>query len=136
MEQFDDTDIYPRVLPSKGFYNIVNGSTGIGVGLASSIPQFNIKEVNEALIKLLENPDISFDEIYCEPDFATGAIILNGNEVKESLRTGKGAAIKMRAVIEYEEKDNVLCVKELPYGVYTNTITLFIFLKKHLCQRY
>lgn len=120
---FDDTDIYPRVLPSKGFYNIVNGSTGIGVGLASSIPQFNIKEVNEALIKLLENPNIDFNEIYCEPDFATGAIILNGNEVKESLRAGKGAAIKMRAIIEYEEKDNVLRAKELPYGVYTNTIS-------------
>ena len=76
-DNYDDTKQYPAILPSKGYYNIVNGSLGIGVGAACSIPQFNIKEVNEALIKLLWNPNISFDEIYCAPDFATGATILN-----------------------------------------------------------
>ena len=120
---FDDTEVYPRVLPSRGFYNIVNGTQGIAVGMASSIPQFNLREVNQALITLLDNPDATFDEIYCAPDFATGAVILNGDEVKESLRTGNGAAIKLRSIIDYDDKENAFIVKELPYGVYTNTIS-------------
>ena len=90
--------------------------------MGSSIPAFNLKEVNEALIKLLWNSEIDFDEIYCVPDFATGAILLNANEVKESLRNGNGMACKLRSVIEFEPKERVLVVKEIPYGVYTNTI--------------
>ena len=121
-DNYDDTEQYPAVLPSKGFYNIVNGCMGIGVGAASSIPQFNLNEVNDALIKLLWNPDISYDEIACMPDFATGAVLLNASEVKESLRTGTGFACKLRAVVEFDSKDRCLIVKEIPYGVYTNTI--------------
>ena len=121
-DNYDDTEQYPSVLPSKGFYNIVNGTAGIGVGLASSIPQFNLKEVNEALIKLLWNPDISFDEIYCAPDFATGAILLNEAQVKESLRKGTGFACKLRSVVEWNTKERCLIVSEIPYSVYTNTI--------------
>ena len=55
------------------------------VAASSSCPQFNIKDVNNALITLLQNPDCDFDEIYCAPDFATGAILLNADEVKESI---------------------------------------------------
>lgn len=121
-DNYDDTEQYPAVLPSKGFYNIVNGTAGIGVGLASSIPQFNLKEVNEALIKLLWNPNISFDEIYCAPDFATGAILLNESQVKESLRKGTGSACKLRSVINWDAKERCLIVTEIPYSVYTNTI--------------
>lgn len=121
-DNYDDTEQYPTVLPSKGFYNIVNGSLGIGVGAASSIPQFNLKEVNEALIKLLWNPDCDFEELYCAPDFATGALLLNENEVKDSLKNGNGSACKLRSVIEYDAKDRCLVVTEIPYGVYTNTI--------------
>ena len=80
---YDDTELYPSVFPSKGFYNIVNGTFGIGVGAASSIPSFNLREVNEALIKLLWNPDIDFEEIYCAPDFPTGGFLLNEDDVKE-----------------------------------------------------
>lgn len=121
-DNYDDTEQYPTVLPSKGFYNIVNGTLGIGVGAASSIPQFNLKEVNEALIKLLWNPDISFEELYCAPDFATGATLLNENEIKDSLKNGTGFACKLRAVIEYDSKERCLIATEIPYGVYTNTI--------------
>ena len=121
-DNYDDTKQYPSVLPSKGYYNIVNGTLGIGVGAASSIPQFNIKEVNDALIKLLWNPDISFDEIYCAPDFATGATLLNESQVKESLRAGTGAACKLRSTIEWDSKDNCFVVTEIPYNVYTSTI--------------
>lgn len=121
-DNYDDTEQYPTVLPSKGFYNIVNGTLGIGIGAASSVPQFNIKDVNEALIKLLWNPAIDFEEIYCAPDFATGAILLNEEQIKESLKNGTGFACKLRAVIEYDTKERCLVATEIPYGVYTNTI--------------
>lgn len=121
-DNYADNLQYPAVLPSKGFYNIVNGTSGIATGMASSVPQFNLKEVNEALVKLLWNKDIDFDQLYCAPDFATGAMLLNANEVKESIRSGTGRACVLRSVIEYDSKERVLLVKELPYGVYTNTI--------------
>ena len=121
-DNYDDTEQYPTVLPSKGFYNIVNGTSGIGVAAASSIPQFNIKDVNEALIKLLWNPDIDDNELICMPDFATGAVLLNADEVRESLKNGHGKSCILRSVVEYDEKDRCLVVKEIPYGVYTNTI--------------
>jgi len=121
-DNYDDTEQYPSVLPSKGFYNIVNGTQGIGVGAASSIPQFNLKEVNEALETLLLNPNATFDEICCLPDFATGAILLNEEEVKAALKTGQGAACKLRSVVEWDQKDRCFVVTEIPYAVYTNTI--------------
>lgn len=121
-DNYDDTEQYPMVLPSKGFYNIVNGSSGIGIGAACSLPQFNIKDVNEALIKLLWNSDIDDDELICMPDFATGAILLNADEVRESLKNGHGKSCILRSVVEYDDKDRCLIVKEIPYGVYTNTI--------------
>lgn len=121
-DNYDDTEQYPMVLPSKGFFNLVNGGYGIGVGLASSIPQYNLKELNNALIKLLWNPDISFDEIYCAPDFATGAILLNANEVKESHKNGRGKACKLRAIIEWDSSERCLNVTEIPYMLYTETI--------------
>ena len=121
-DNYDDTEQYPVILPTKGFYGIVNGGVGIGVGAAFSCPQFNLKEVNEALIKLLDNPEISFDEIYCAPDFATGAILLNEAEVKESLKKGEGLACKLRSVVSFDSGERCLIVTEIPYGVYTNTI--------------
>lgn len=121
-DNYDNTKQYPSVLPSKGFYNIVNGTMGIGVGAASSIPSFNLKEVNEALIKVLWNPSIGDDEIICLPDFATGAYLLNEEEVKESLKNGVGKACKLRAKIEFDSNDRCLIVTEIPYSVYTNTI--------------
>lgn len=121
-DNYDDTEQYPAVLPTKGFFNIVNGSQGIGVGLASSIPQFNLREVNEALIKLLWNPKVNFEEIFCAPDFATGAYLLNESTVKESLKKGNGFACKLRSVVEYDNKERCFIVKEIPYSVYTNTI--------------
>ena len=121
-DNYDDTEQYPTILPTKGFYGIVNGGMGIGVGAAFSCPQFNLKEVNEALIKLLDNPEISFDEIYCAPDFASGAILLNEAEVKESLKKGEGLACKLRSVVSFDSGERCLIVTEIPYGVYTNTI--------------
>lgn len=121
-DNYDNTEQYPMVLPSKGFFNLVNGSYGIGVGASSSIPQYNLKELNEALCKLLENPDIDFEEIYCAPDFATGAILLNANEVKESHKNGHGFACKLRSKVDYDSKERCFIVSEIPYMVYTETI--------------
>ena len=121
-DNYDDTEQYPAVLPSKGFYNIVNGTMGIGVGAASSIPQFNIKEVNKALEILLLNPAADFNEIVCLPDFATGAILLNEKEVRQALKDGQGAACKLRSVVEWDSKDRCFIVTQIPYSVYTNTI--------------
>ena len=121
-DNYDDTEQYPSVLPSKGFYNIVNGTMGIGIGAASSIPQFNIKEINKALEILLLNKNADFDEIYCAPDFATGALLLNEREVKESLKNGQGAACKLRSVVEWDNKERCFIVTQIPYSVYTNTI--------------
>ena len=115
-DNYDDTEKYPAVLPSKGFYNIVNGTSGIGIGMGSSCPQFNIKDVNAALEKLLLNPDIDFEEIYCTPDFATGGYLINEKEVKEALKYGskqkakdndaEGASCKLRAKIEIDPEDS------------------------------
>lgn len=121
-DSYDNTKQYPSVLPSKGFYNIVNGTQGIGVGMASSIPQYNIVELNNALIYLIDNPDCDFDKIYCAPDFATGGILYNESDVKESMKNGTGFACKLRSVIEWDNKDRCFIVTEIPYGVYTNTI--------------
>ena len=121
-DSYDNTKQYPAVLPTKGFYNIVNGSTGIGVGMACSVPQYNLRELNEALARLLLNPDCDFEEIYCAPDFATGAILYNESEVKESMKNGQGFACKLRSVVEFDQNERCFVVTEIPYGVYTNTI--------------
>ena len=119
---YDDTEQIPSVFPSIGYWNIVNGCSGIAVAMATSVPQFNIKEVNTALIKLINNPSASFDEIYCAPDFSTGGTITNGNEVKESLRVGKGKSIRIRAKLEYFPTENMIKATQLPYSVFTNTV--------------
>ena len=121
-DNYDNTKQYPGVLPSKGFYNMCNGSFGIGIGMSSSIPQFNLKEMNAALEKLLLNPDIADEEIIIMPDFATGGCLLNPSEVRESLKYGNGKSCLLRSVINYDAKENCLVVTEIPYSVYTNTI--------------
>ena len=135
-DNYAGTEQYPSVTPSLGFYNICNGTSGIATSLSSSIPQFNVKEVNEAMIKLLWNPDISYDEIYCAPDFCTAGTILNAEAVKEILRTGGGESVKgkkfngkklgssvrMRATATYDAKENAIYFTEIPYGVYVGTI--------------
>lgn len=119
---YDDTEQIPSVLPSIGFWNVVNGCSGIAVAMATSVPQFNLKEVNEALIKIIENPDVDFNQIYCAPDFATGGTITNAKEVKEGLRYGRGSSIRLKAKLEYFPDQNMIKATELPYGVYTNTV--------------
>ena len=119
---YDDTEQIPSVFPSIGYWNIVNGCSGIAVAMATSVPQFNLKEVNNALIKIIQNENVSFDEIYCAPDFATGGTITNGLEVKESLKHGAGKSVRMRATLRYNPAENMIQATELPYSVFTNTV--------------
>ena len=121
-DNYADNEQYPAVLPTKGFYNLVNGTSGIGIGMACSVPQYNIRELNNALIHLIDNPDCDFSEIYCAPDFATGAILYNEADVKESMKVGNGFACKLRSVVDFDSKERCFVVTEIPYGVYTNTI--------------
>ena len=119
---YDDSEQIPSVFPSIGYWNIVNGCQGIAVAMATSVPQFNLKEVNDALIKIIKDPSVNFDQIYCAPDFATGGILTNATEVKDSLRVGRGKSIRLRAKMTYQPKENMLQATELPYGVFTNTV--------------
>lgn len=119
---YANTDQLPRVLPTIGFYPLVNGFSGIAVGLSSSYPSTNLREVNQAIIKLIQNPDIPFDEIYCEPDFPTGGTIINKDEVKESMRKGSGKAVRVKAKLDYDPKKNMIIATEIPFSVYTETI--------------
>ena len=121
-DNYADNEQYPAVLPTKGFFNLVNGTSGIGIGMASSVPQYNLRELNNALIHLIDNPDCPFEEIYCAPDFATGAILYNEEDVKNSMREGNGFACKLRSVVEFDAKERCFVVTEIPYGVYTDTI--------------
>lgn len=118
---FTGEDKYPSVFPTL-FPNFVNGNTGIGVGCVSSIPTFNLKEVINSLKILVKNPQADYDEIYVAPDFPTGATIINADAVKESLRTGRGNAVKIRATLEYNADENCIEVQEVPYQVFTNRI--------------
>jgi len=121
-DTYDGTQQFPAVLPAYFPNVLVNGNTGIGVGLASSIPQFNLREVCDALIKAVTNSDLSFPELYCAPDFATGGILVNEPEIKEALKEGKGKAVSLVAKMIYDMDTNEIVVKELPYQVFTQTI--------------
>lgn len=114
---------YPTVLPSKFPYALVNGNFGIGVACSSSVPPHCITDVCDAIVKVINNPMVSFEEIYCPIDFPTGGTIINEAEVKESLKTGHGAAAIVRAKIDYDEKTRELIVTEMPYMTFTaNTV--------------
>lgn len=121
-DTYDLEGKFPKVLPAKGFWNLVNGCISIGSGMSCSIPPLNLRETNEALIKLLWNPDISDEELIVFPDFPTKATILNRDEVFNSLKNGTGFACKIRAKVEWDNAERCLIVKELPYSTYTNTI--------------
>lgn len=118
-DTYDLEGKFPKVLPSKGFWNLTNGCISIGSGMSCSIPPFNLKELNNELIKLLWDKNTKINLL---PDFPTGATILNRDEVIESLNNGNGKACKIRASIEFDSVERCLIVKEMPYSTYTNTI--------------
>lgn len=115
---FDGTLMEPKLLPARLPNVLLNGTTGIAVGMATDIPPHNLREVTSACIHLLENPQGQLEEI-CEyikgPDFPTGAeIVTPANEILAMYRTGNGG-IKVRAV--YKEEDEEIIITALPYQV-------------------
>ena len=119
---FDDTREQPVVLPSRYPNLLVNGSDGIAVGMATSIPPHNLAEVIDGTIALLDNPDMDIDELIeyiPAPDYPTGALIMGRAGIKKAYKTGKGNAI-IRSRTEIEEmpggKSRII-VTEIPYQV-------------------
>jgi len=112
----------PTVMPARYPNLLVNGSTGIAVGMATNIPPHNLNEVVDACLHALENPDATADdltEFVKGPDFPTGAYILGNKGIKDALLTGRGS-VKMRAVtdvVEYKKKRFAIIVTEIPYQV-------------------
>jgi DNA gyrase subunit A len=119
---FDDTREQPVVLPSRYPNLLVNGSDGIAVGMATSIPPHNLGEVIDGTIALLENPELDIDalmDIIPAPDYPTGAYIMGGGGIKKAYRTGRGNCI-IRARAEIEENSNGksrITITEIPYQV-------------------
>ncbi|PIN81852.1 DNA gyrase subunit A [Candidatus Woesearchaeota archaeon CG10_big_fil_rev_8_21_14_0_10_30_7] len=118
---FDGSLQEPLVLPSKIPNLLINGSTGIAVGMATNIPPHNLTEVCKATIKLIENPELSFEELIQElpgPDFPTGGIICGRNGILQAYKTGKGKVV-IRAKHHFEETKNKkkIIITEIPYMV-------------------
>ncbi|RUM34391.1 MAG: DNA gyrase subunit A [Archaeoglobus sp.] len=114
---FDATLKEPEVLPAKIPNLLVNGSSGIAVGMATNIPPHNLRDVCKAIIACIRNPEISIDELieYVKgPDFPTGGIITGFDGISEAYRTGKGK-ITVRGRVEID--GNKIIIKEIPYMV-------------------
>jgi DNA gyrase subunit A len=125
---YDGTEREPVVLPAKIPNLLINGSTGIAVGMATNIPPHNLREVVDACLHVLRNPDCSIDElieIIPAPDFPTGGVIHGVAGVREGYRTGRGRVV-MRAKTHFEEIDKgnrtSIIIDELPYQVNKKTL--------------
>ena len=123
---FDDTLLEPTVLPTRIPNLLVNGSSGIAVGMATNMPPHNLAEVVDGIIAYLENQDITIDELmeYIKaPDFPTGGIIYGYDGVREAFKTGRGRVV-IRAKAHFEEVNGRDCivVTEVPYQVNPETM--------------
>ena len=122
MPNFDETLMQPKVLPARFPNLLVNGASGIAVGMATNIPPHNLGEVIDGAICLIDNPDATLDDLMEHiqgPDFPTGGIILGRSGIREAYHTGRGRII-MRARSEIEEMQNGrerIVVTEIPYTV-------------------
>ncbi|HQB83557.1 MAG TPA: DNA gyrase subunit A, partial [Candidatus Rifleibacterium sp.] len=122
MPNFDGSLNEPIVLPSKFPNLLVNGSSGIAVGMATNMPSHNLSEVIDGLIQLINNPEVTIDELMNHipgPDFPTGGIIMGTDGIESAFKTGRGSIV-VRSVVEIEEfnkgRDRIV-VTELPYQV-------------------
>tara|TARA_B100001142_G_scaffold42187_1_gene37900 strand:- start:2023 stop:4548 length:2526 start_codon:yes stop_codon:yes gene_type:complete len=120
---FDDSLKEPTVLPSQIPNLLMNGSEGIAVGMATKIPPHNLRELVSGLVALLDNSELTSEEIFLEhikgPDFPTAGFIMGTDGVKEAYTTGRGRVI-MRGRASIEEKENgkeVIIISEIPYQV-------------------
>lgn len=122
VDNYDGTEQIPEVLPTKVPNLLVNGSSGIAVGMATNIPPHNLTEVINGCIALIENADITIEDLMTHipgPDFPTAALISGRKGIEEAYRTGRGK-IYLRAKAEIETEDNgkeTIIVHEIPYQV-------------------
>ena len=118
---YDDSRKEPLVIPSKFPNLLVNGSSGIAVGMATNIPTHNLGEVIDGIIAVMEDPNITIDELmnYIKgPDFPTGGIIMGKSGIRAAYHTGRGRIlIRARAVIEEHNTHQKIVVSEIPYQV-------------------
>ena len=123
---FDESEREPEVLPSRFPNILVNGTTGIAVGMATNIPPHNLGEVIDGCVAYIDNPDIDLDGLmkYIKgPDFPTGAIILGNSGIRKAYETGRGSiTIRSKATIEEDHGKQQIIIDEVPYGV--NTLEL------------
>lgn len=126
---FDDSEKEPRVLPAMLPNLLINGTTGIAVGMATNIPPHNPGEVIDAVIAYMDRPGISVDKLMDyvpAPDFPTGGIIVNASEMREIYERGEGR-IRLRARTEVEKGDNGrknIVITEIPYTISGNKAKL------------
>ena len=119
---FDDTLKEPDLLPARYPNMLVNGASGIAVGLATNIPPHNLRETIDAAIHLMENPDATLDDLMAlmpAPDFPTGGILLDTKEIRAAYETGRGK-LTLRAKVDIEPGKSgrhLLCITEVPYQV-------------------
>jgi len=122
VDNYDGQEVEPLVLPSRFPNLLVNGSSGIAVGMATNIPPHNLVEMTNAVIATVNDPSIELDGLMsyvAGPDFPTGALIMGTQGIREPYETGRGS-IRMRAVTEVEEDsrgNERIVVSELPYQV-------------------
>ena len=118
---YDDTLLEPTVLPAKFPNLLVNGSTGISAGYATNIPPHNLKEIIDATIYLMDNPDASLDDIMNiikGPDFPTGGIVEGINGIRESFKSGRGKIIvKSKYEIGQNKGKKQIIITEIPFEV-------------------
>lgn len=120
---YDESEIEPSVLPTRIPTLLVNGSSGIAVGMATNIPPHNLTETINASLALLHNSELTIDELMEHipaPDFPTAGIINGTRGIREAYHTGRGRVVmRARAIIEHDEKRNrdVIIITELPYQV-------------------
>ncbi|MBX2859095.1 MAG: DNA gyrase subunit A [Cellvibrionaceae bacterium] len=120
---YDDSELIPSVLPTRIPNLLVNGSSGIAVGMATNIPPHNLREVVKACIAVIDNPSIGIDElmeIVPGPDFPTGGIINGRAGILQAYRTGRGRIyVRAKAEVEVDEKTHreTIIVHEIPYQV-------------------
>ncbi|HEX6042256.1 MAG TPA: DNA gyrase subunit A [Longimicrobium sp.] len=120
---YDDRLTEPRVLPSRFPNLLVNGSSGIAVGMATNIPPHNLREVVNACVHLVDNPDATWEDLHQfvkGPDFPTGGVIYGRDGIREAYETGRGRVV-LRARAEIEEKDGGrgerIIITEVPFQV-------------------
>lgn len=122
VDNYDGEEQEPAVLPSRVPNLLINGSNGIAVGMATSIPPHNLGETVDACVKLIDEPDCDIEElikIIKGPDFPTGAVILGKNAAKQAYRTGTGK-VNIRSVCEIEETNRGrmrIVITEIPFQV-------------------